>query len=107
MGDLDFLVVSKQPEKVMDAFTSLSDVKEVLAKGKTKSSIRLMNGLQIDLRVVQEKEFGAALLYFIGSKEHNVELRKLCLSKGLTLNEYSLSTVKGKKLVAGKTERER
>lgn len=106
VGDLDFVVVSEQPEKVMDAFTLMSDVKEILAKGHTKSSIRSNNGLQIDLRVVQEKEWGAALLYFIGNKEHNVELRKLCLKQGYTLNEYSLSAVKGKKWIAGRTEKE-
>ena len=68
VGDLDFLVVSSQPSKVMDVFTSMKEVKEVLAKGETKSSVRLSNGMQVDLRVVNEKEYGAALLYFIGSK---------------------------------------
>ena len=106
VGDLDFLVVSSQPEKVMEAFVSMRDVKEVLAKGETKSSVRLSTGMQLDLRVVQEKEFGSALLYFIGNKDHNVELRKLALKKGLTLSEYGLFTVNGKKLVASKTEEE-
>ena len=106
VGDLDFLIISEQPEKVMNAFTSLPDVKEVLAKGKTKSSIRLSNGMQIDLRVVHKTEFGSAMNYFIGSKEHNVELRKLALNKGLTLSEYGLFTVKRKKWIAGKTEEE-
>ncbi len=106
VGDLDFLVISEQPEKVMQVFTTLPDVKEVLAKGKTKSSIRLSDGMQIDLRVVHKKEFGSAMNYFIGSKEHNVELRKLALSKGLTLSEYGLFTIKGKKWIAGRTEEE-
>ncbi len=106
VGDLDFLAVSKEPEKVMEAFVGLPDVKEILVKGPAKSSIRMSNGMQIDLRVVQEHEFGAALLYFIGSKEHNVELRKLALSKSYTLNEYGLSMVKDKKRVAGKSEKE-
>ena len=104
--DIDMLVISSQPDKVMDVFTSMKDVKEVLAKGETKSSVRLSSGMQVDLRVVQEKEFGSALLYFIGNKEHNVELRKLALKKGLTLNEYGLFTVKGKKWVAGRTQEE-
>ena len=104
VGDLDFLAVSSQPEKVMHQFTTMKDVKEVLAKGTTKSSVRLSNGLQIDLRVVNDKEFGSAMNYFIGSKEHNVELRKLALSKGYTLSEYGLFTVKGKKWITGKTE---
>ncbi|MBI4980305.1 DNA polymerase/3'-5' exonuclease PolX [Candidatus Woesearchaeota archaeon] len=112
VGDLDFLAVSKTPEKVMQLFTSLPDVKEVLAKGATKSAVRLGNGLQMDLRVVKEKEFGSALLYFIGNKEHNIELRKLALSKGYTLSEYGLFKLKGKKKikdknwVAGRTEEE-
>ncbi|MEK6901565.1 MAG: PHP domain-containing protein, partial [Nanoarchaeota archaeon] len=106
VGDLDFLVISEQPEKVMQVFTTLPDVKEVLAKGKTKSSIRLSDGMQIDLRVIHKKEFGSAMNYFIGSKEHNVELRKLALSKGLTLSEYGLFTIKGKKWIAGRTEEE-
>lgn len=104
VGDLDFLAVSPQPEKVMSLFTTMKDVKEILAQGTTKSSIRLSNGLQIDLRVVKDKEFGSAMNYFIGSKEHNIELRKLALSKGYTLSEYGLFTLKGKKWVAGKTE---
>ena len=106
VGDLDFLAVSSQPGKVMDVFTSMRDVKEVLAKGESKSSVRLSNGMQVDLRVVQERKFGSALLYFIGSKEHNIELRKLALRKGWTLNEYGLFTLKGKKWIAGKTEEE-
>ena len=106
IGDLDFLAVSKQPEKVMRAFTSLPDIKKILASGTTKSSILLSSNIQVDLRVVQEKEYGSALLYFIGNKEHNVELRKLALSKGYTLSEYGLFKVKGKSWVAGRTERE-
>ncbi|MBI4152542.1 DNA polymerase/3'-5' exonuclease PolX [Candidatus Woesearchaeota archaeon] len=104
VGDLDFLAVSSQPEKVMHAFTTMKDVKEILARGMTKSSIRLGNGLQIDLRVVNDKQFGSAMNYFIGSKEHNVELRKLALSKGYTLSEYGLFTLREKKWIAGKTE---
>ncbi len=106
VGDLDFLVVSSQPEKVMDVFTSMPDVKEILAKGSTKSSVRLSNGMQVDLRVVQEKEFGSALLYFIGSKDHNIELRKMALKQGYTLSEYGLFTLKGKKWIAGRTQEE-
>ncbi|MBI2146801.1 DNA polymerase III [Candidatus Woesearchaeota archaeon] len=106
IGDLDFLVVSRQPEKVMKIFTSLPDIKQVLAKGTTKSSVVLYNNLQMDLRVVNPKEFGSALLYFIGSKQHNVELRKLCLQQGYTLNEYGLFHLQGKKWAAGKTEEE-
>ncbi len=106
VGDLDFLVISQQPEKVMYAFTTMPDVSKVLAKGTTRSSVVLSNGLQIDFRVLREKEWGSALNYFIGSKEHNIELRKLALSKGYTLSEYGLFRLKGKKLVAGRTEQE-
>ena len=106
IGDLDFLVVSKQPSKVMDSFVKLPDVKRVLAKGRTKSSLRLSNGMQVDLRVVKEKEFGSAMNYFIGSKDHNVALRKFALSKGYTLSEYGLFKLNGKKWVAGKTEKD-
>ena len=106
VGDLDFLVVSPQPAMVMDVFTKMKDVTEVLAKGGTKSSIRLSNGMQVDLRVVQENEFGSALLYFIGSKEHNIELRKIALKKGLTLSEYGLFSLKNKKWIAGRTQEE-
>ena len=106
VGDLDLLAVSDQPEKVMQLFTSLPDLKEVLAHGPAKSSIRLTNNLQIDLRVVKEKEWGSALMYFIGNKDHNIKLRKLALSKGYTLSEYGLFKVKGKKWLAGRTEEE-
>ncbi|MEK6950865.1 MAG: DNA polymerase/3'-5' exonuclease PolX [Nanoarchaeota archaeon] len=102
VGDLDFLVISNQSEKVMAAFTAMAEVKEVLAKGTTKASVRLSNGLQLDLRVLHPKEWGSALLYFIGSKEHNVELRKLALSKGYTLSEYGLFVLPGKKRHPGK-----
>ena len=106
VGDLDFLVISNHPEKVTTAFTTMPDVKEILAQGPTRSSVLLHNGLQIDLRVLQKKEWGSALLYFIGSKEHNVELRKLALSKGYTLSEYGLFRLKNKQWVAGRTEQE-
>ncbi|MBI4983327.1 DNA polymerase/3'-5' exonuclease PolX, partial [Candidatus Woesearchaeota archaeon] len=106
VGDLDFLVVSPQPQKVMESFIKLPDVKEVLARGATKSSIRLRSGMQIDVRVVQEKEFGSALLYFTGNKEHNIEVRKIALSKGYTLSEYGLFRLKPKKWVAGRSEEE-
>ncbi|MBI2573473.1 PHP domain-containing protein [Candidatus Woesearchaeota archaeon] len=106
IGDIDLLAISAKPKEVMRTFISLRHVKEVLVHGPTKSSVRLDNGIQVDLRVVSEKEYGAASMYFIGSKEHNIELRKLALKKGYTLNEYSLSTVKGEKWVAGRTQEE-
>lgn len=106
IGDLDFLAISSRPDKVMPAFVAMKDVKSIIAKGPTKSSVRLSSGMQVDLRVVNENELGSAMNYFIGSKEHNVELRKLALSKGYTLSEYGLFTLKRKKWVAGRTEQE-
>jgi DNA polymerase (family X) len=106
IGDLDLLIQSKQPLKVMEEFVNLSNVKNVIVTGKTKTSVRLKNGLQVDLRVVNKKEFGAALLYFTGSKDHNVALRKIALKKGWTLNEYEMKELKTGKWVAGKTEKE-
>lgn len=106
VGDIDLLAISNNSEKIIFHFISFPDVKEVLAQGPTKCSVRLNNLLQVDLRVLREKEFGSAMNYFIGSKEHNVELRKFALSKGYTLSEYGLFALKGKKWVAGRTEEE-
>lgn len=106
IGDIDILAASARPQDVIAFFVKQKDVQDVLAQGSTKCSVRLHNGLQIDLRVVAEKEFGSALQYFTGNKEHNVELRKIALSKGYTLNEYGLFTLKGKKWVAGRGEEE-
>jgi DNA polymerase (family X) len=86
--DLDFLVATKSPGEVMEFFVSQPGVHEVLAKGETKSSVRLENGLQVDLRAVTNAEFPYALAYFTGSKEHNVAMRGRALKQGWTLNEY-------------------
>lgn len=102
VGDLDLLVCGGDAEAVMQAFTTHESVAEVLGHGDTKSSVRLKQGLQVDLRFVPEASYGAALLYFTGSKEHNIELRKLAIEKGLSLNEYGLT--KGEKTVAARTE---
>ncbi|MEM7819789.1 MAG: DNA polymerase/3'-5' exonuclease PolX [Candidatus Aenigmatarchaeota archaeon] len=104
IGDLDILIVSTNPSKVMDFFTKMNDVQDILAKGPTKSSIRLKSGLQVDIRVVDEKSFGSALLYFTGSKEHNIALRKIAIEKKMKLSEYGL--FKGNIQIAGKTEEE-
>ncbi len=104
IGDADILVVSDTSKPIMDYFTTMPGVVTVHAKGETKSSIKIKSGLDIDLRVVPEESYGAALNYFTGSKDHNVALRKLAIEKGLKLNEYGL--FKGKRRVAGKTEEE-
>ncbi len=106
IGDLDILALSHQSAKVMDCFVKMPNVKEILAKGMTKSAVRLSNNFQVDIRVLKPEEFGSALMHFTGSKEHNIEMRKLALSKGYTLNEYGLFKLKGKQLTAGKTEEE-
>ncbi len=104
IGDIDILVTTKKPKEVMDFFTSLDDVDEVIAKGRSKSTVRLKEGIQSDLRVIKRKSFGSALMYFTGSKETNIEIRKIAIKKGFKLNEYGL--FKGKKQIAGKTEQE-
>ena len=106
IGDIDILIASKNPNKIMTAFTSLNYVDRVLAKGETKSSVFLSSGIQADLRVINPKVFGAALQYFTGSKEHNIKLRSLAQNKGYKLSEYGLFNNKTGKLVAGKTEAE-
>ena len=102
IGDMDILAVSSHPEVAMNAFVNMSSVSKVLAKGSTKSSVRLSSGIQVDLRIVEEKSFGSALQYFTGSKEHNIELRKIAIKKGYKLNEYGL--FEGEKQIAGENE---
>lgn len=107
VGDLDVLVASGSPEKIMDAFCSLPEVESVTAKGPTKSTVFLKEGLDADLRVVLGEVFGAALHYFTGSKDHNVAVRRLGIERGLTISEYGvyLGTARKKgKLVASRTE---
>jgi len=88
--DIDILVVSPEPEKVMDAFVNLPQVGEILAKGTTKSSVRTREGIQVDLRVLEARCFGAALCYFTGSKAHNIRIRDLAVRRGLKINEYGV-----------------
>lgn len=102
VGDLDIIVVSKKPQAVAEAFVSLPRVQRVIAQGTTKSSVKLKNGLNVDLRVIPRASFGAALHYFTGSKEHNVALREIAVKRGLKLNEYGL--FRGKRQIAGETE---
>ena len=90
VGDIDLVAVATHSEKLMDYFISMPEVTEVQEHGSTRSIVRLSNGLDCDLRVVPSQNFGAALLYFTGNKDHNIALRKLALEKGMTLNEYGL-----------------
>ncbi len=107
VGDIDILATSRDPAALMDAFVQLPQAESVTAKGETKSTVFLTAGLDCDLRVVPEEVYGAALLYFTGSKDHNVRLRKMGISRNLTLNEYGMfrgtAAEKGE-LVAALTE---
>lgn len=104
VGDLDFLVASDHPRKAIDHFVAFDEIASVLSKGETRSTVRLRSGTQVDLRAVPENSYGAALVYFTGSKAHNISIRRLAQRKNLKINEYSVS--KGKKAIAGKTEKE-
>lgn len=104
--DIDILVTSDKPEKVMQVFTSLEPVKEVILHGPTKSTVIVKRDIQVDLRVVEDDSYGAALLYFTGSKEHNVALRTMLVQMGYKLNEYGLFLNENDQKVAGKTEEE-
>lgn len=102
--DVDILVISHQPQKIMRAFTKIPSVKDVSAEGETKSSVRTKDDVQVDCRVLEEKSFGAALLYFTGSKNFNIKLRQLAIKKGLKVSEYGV--FRKNKFVCGRSEEE-
>ncbi len=106
IGDLDILIVSQEPDAVMDRFAAYPSLRDTIVRGGTKMSIRLQSGLQVDLRLVPEESFGAALQYFTGSKEHNVELRGRAKSRGLKINEWGVYRIDGEEetYIAGQTE---
>ena len=104
IGDADILIASSEPKKIMDYFVKMPGVIKIWGKGKTKSSIRLTEGFDVDLRVVDKKSFGSALQYFTGSKEHNILLRRIAIEKKYKLNEYGL--FQGKRYLTGRTEKD-
>ena len=104
IGDIDILVISSAPEKVMERFVKLPTVAHVYGQGPTKTNVRLSNNLDADLRVVPAESWGAALCYFTGSKAHNIVLRNIAIKKGWKLNEYGL--FEGERRIAGATEEE-
>jgi DNA polymerase (family 10) len=104
VGDIDILATSKRASLLSDEFTRLPGVRKILEKGETKSSILFESSLQVDLRVVEEESFGSALMYFTGSKDHNIAVRKIAIDQGFKLNEYGL--FKGSQQLAGHSEDE-
>jgi DNA polymerase (family 10) len=106
VGDLDILVTCKKGSDVMDRFTRYEDVTKVISSGKTRSTVVLRSGLHVDLRVVPQVSYGAALHYFTGSKAHNIAIRKMGVKRKLKINEYGVFKGKNDKRVAGKTEKE-
>jgi DNA polymerase (family 10) len=104
VGDVDVLISATDPATVTDAFTGYEDVKRVLARGETRSAVRLSSGLQVDLRVVPESSYGAALHYFTGSKPHNIAVRLMGVKRHLKINEYGV--FRGERQVGGRTEKD-
>ncbi len=102
--DIDILATSQDPKAVMNAFIHLPHVKDVLMHGPTKSSVIIHEGLQVDLRVVEEDSFGAALAYFTGSKSHNIRLREMAVKSGLKINEYGIFRERDDRKLGGKEE---
>jgi DNA polymerase (family 10) len=102
--DLDILATCKRDSKIMDRFVGYDDVDKVVSQGRSKSTVLLRSGFQVDLRVVPQVSYGAALLYFTGSKQHNIAVRKIAVKKKLKLNEYGV--FEGDDRVAGRTEEE-
>ncbi len=105
-GDIDILALGdgEAAKRAMEEFVSQPEVESVYAKGETKSSVRLSIGIDADLRIIEKSSYGAGMLYFTGSKNHNIRVRKIAIEKGLKLNEYGL--FRGEKSIAGKTEEE-
>jgi DNA polymerase (family 10) len=104
--DIDILVSSEEPKKVMGAFVKMPVVKEIVSHGDTKSSILTAGGVQVDIRVVGSESFGAALVYFTGSKAHSVHMRSIAKRTGLKINEYGVFSSKSGKRLAGREEKD-
>ena len=105
IGDIDLLVVSKNPEQTFDNFVNYKNVEKVLGKGDTKSSVWLKDKVQVDMRIIPNESFGSALQYFTGNVDHNVALRKIAIKKGLKLSEYGLFKKDGTNISAKKSEK--
>ncbi|MGK5636749.1 DNA polymerase/3'-5' exonuclease PolX [Streptomyces sp. URMC 126] len=106
IGDIDVLVAAEDPEPFMEAFRALPDTAETIASGRKKTSVRTRTGLQVDLRVLPPDAWGAGLLYFTGSREHNIRVREIAVRKELKLSEYGLFRTGSGRRVASRTEEE-
>ncbi|MBD3245642.1 MAG: DNA polymerase/3'-5' exonuclease PolX [Candidatus Omnitrophica bacterium] len=111
VGDLDILVTCKQGSQIMDRFTKYENVEKVVSQGNTKSTVLLRSGFQVDLRVLPQVSYGSALVYFTGSKAHNVAIRRIALKKKLKMNEYGVFKLpsgrrKKERRIAGKSEKQ-
>lgn len=104
VGDLDILAICKSGSQIMDRFTSYEDVDRVVSRGETRSTVMLTSGTQVDLRVLEERSYGSALLYFTGCKAHNIALRRIAQDMGYKISEYGV--FEGQKQVAGESEQE-
>jgi DNA polymerase (family 10) len=104
VGDLDILVTATRNSAVVQRFVTYDEVVDVIAQGRTRATVRLHSGMQVDLRVVPQVSYGAALHYFTGSKAHNIAVRRIAMDRGLKLNEYGV--FRGEKRIAGRTEQE-
>jgi DNA polymerase (family 10) len=104
IGDIDILVSSSSPHEVMDTFIHLPEVRQVLGRGTTKSSVLTQEGYQMDIRVVKKDQYGAALAYFTGSKAHNIRIREMAVRKGFKINEYGIFDEKSGDRIAGEKE---
>jgi DNA polymerase (family 10) len=104
IGDIDIVIASTEAERIINFFTQLPDISEIIMKGTTRSSVLLSEGIQADLRVVDFESYGSTLLYFTGSKEHNIKLREIAIKKDLKLNEYGVFNRKTDKKLTGRSE---
>jgi DNA polymerase (family 10) len=104
IGDLDFLVIAENGKKIIQHFIAFDEVAEIISQGTTRSTVRLHSGIQVDLRVLGAASYGAALIYFTGSKSHNIAIRKIAVRKKYKINEYGI--FKGSKQIAGNSEKE-
>ncbi|MFW5971904.1 MAG: DNA polymerase/3'-5' exonuclease PolX [Bacillota bacterium] len=104
VGDLDILVCGENSQKIMDYFNDYEDVSKIVSSGETKSTVILNDGIQVDLRLVEEESYGSALHYFTGSKEHSVKLRKISQDQGLKINEYGVFD--GDERIGGEKEKD-